>query len=200
MGSIASRLEEKQRSAAIEGKLVDLRQAMRVRDMEVAMRIAATRDRLCWLAAYYSLVLSFAGARHASMHRRGVPMHFDNFFLPLPIAFTLMPPVLFMYQLDFALQPTSVFGFRIGGKANRLAEEANRIREGVRHCWFGHPWLPEVDDGELWIHRPVCLPLAFEEAYRRQRAQGAALRAARGLAPAAEPHWAYFAELCRQDE
>ena len=86
------------------------------------MQIASTRDRLCFIAGYYSFVALVTVIRKIDMHRRGVPLHFDNFFLPLNITFICVPPFLFTYQLDLALSPCTIFGLPIGGKANRLAE------------------------------------------------------------------------------
>ena len=60
----------------------------------------------------------------------------------LELRFFCMPPFLFTYQLDLALQPCNIWGFPFGGKANRIAEEAIRIREGVSHHWFGCRYLP----------------------------------------------------------
>ena len=64
-----------------------------------------------------------------------------------------MPPFLFTYQLDLALPSASV-AF-LGGKANRIAEEAQRIRQGSQHHWFGCkylPWAPRcfVEKGDVW--------------------------------------------------
>ena len=54
-----------------------------------------------------------------------------------------MPPFLFTYQLDLALHPLRLpGGLHLGGKANRIAEEANRIRLGRKHHWFGCEYLP----------------------------------------------------------
>ena len=53
-----------------------------------------------------------------------------------------MPPFLFTYQLDLALHPIRVSSLQLGGKANRIAEEANRIRLGRKHHWFGCEYLP----------------------------------------------------------
>mmetsp|Transcript_48594 Transcript_48594/g.138880 ORF Transcript_48594/g.138880 Transcript_48594/m.138880 type:complete len:200 (+) Transcript_48594:90-689(+) len=194
MGSVVSSLEERQRSLFLDGKLADIKQAKKVRDMELSARIAATRDRLCWIGAYYGFVACVSVSRHVCLHRAGVRLHFDNFFLPLNVAFVCAPPFLFAYQLDLALPPRALAGLPLGGKANRIADEAARIREGSVHRWFGSPWLPLVDDGSLCIRRPLCLPLALEEAYRRERARTARERAARGLDRGGE--WAHFEEAC----
>ena len=70
-----------------------------------------------------------------------------------------MPPFLFTYQLDLALHPIRLGGLQLGGKANRIAEEANRIRLARKHHWFGceylpwAPWKVEGVDGDgvmLW--------------------------------------------------
>ena len=53
-----------------------------------------------------------------------------------------MPPFLFTYQLDLALHPMRLGGLHLGGKANRIAEEANRIRLSRKHHWFGCEYLP----------------------------------------------------------
>lgn len=57
-----------------------------------------------------------------------------------------MPPFLFTYQLDLAMHPTTVpfLGVALGGKANRIAREANEIRQGTRHHWFDCEYLPWV--------------------------------------------------------
>lgn len=60
----------------------------------------------------------------------------------LELRFFCIPPFLFTYQLDLALHPCNIWGFPFGGKANRIAEEAIRIREGVAHHWFGCRYLP----------------------------------------------------------
>lgn len=66
-----------------------------------------------------------------------------------------MPPFLFTYQLDLALHPMRLGGLQLGGKANRIAEEANRIRQGRKHHWFGceylpwAPWLKNVESGMM---------------------------------------------------
>eukprot|EP00930_Biecheleria_cincta_P013169 TRINITY_DN11886_c0_g1_i2.p1 TRINITY_DN11886_c0_g1~~TRINITY_DN11886_c0_g1_i2.p1 ORF type:complete len:216 (+),score=31.89 TRINITY_DN11886_c0_g1_i2:49-648(+) len=190
MGSWASRLEERYKDSLLDGRLADIKQAKKTRDIETSLKIAATRDRLCWIAGYYGFMGLMSLARHASLHRRGIPMHWDNFFLPLNVAVICMPPFLFTYQLDLALSPTIVLGMPIGGKANRLAEEAARIRAGAQHRWFDQWWLPDVDDSTLSIHRPVCLPPILEASYQRERARSAKATAARGLPE--EPDWAYF--------
>jgi hypothetical protein len=68
-----------------------------------------------------------------------------------------MPPFLFTYQLDLALHPMRLggLGLQLGGKANRIAEEANRIRLGRKHHWFGceylpwAPWWKDVESGMM---------------------------------------------------
>mmetsp|Transcript_28147 Transcript_28147/g.66550 ORF Transcript_28147/g.66550 Transcript_28147/m.66550 type:complete len:200 (-) Transcript_28147:6-605(-) len=195
MGSLLSTIEQRQRVAALDSKLADVKQVKKTRDLELALRIASTRDRLCWVAGYYSFVAFVSCCRHANMHFRGVHFHFDNFFLPLNITFMCLPPFLFGYQLDLALSPRTLLGLPIGGKANRIAEEAERIRQGSVHQWFNKTWLPQVDDSTLAIHRPICLPPTFEAAYARERVRTNDARAARGLAP--EKPWAYFEEGCK---
>ena len=78
---------------------------------------------------------------------------------PLSISFNArffcMPPFLFTYQLDLALHPMRLGGLQLGGKANRIAEEANRIRQGRKHHWFGceylpwAPWWKNVESGMM---------------------------------------------------
>ena len=105
-----------------------------------------------------------------------------------------MPPFLFTYQLDLAMHPTNIFGMQFGGKANRIAEEAAKIRDGASHHWFDWNYLPWVDDGSLFIHRAICLPLTLEAAYHRDRALSKKAREANGLP--VEPDWAYFSKRC----
>lgn len=189
-------LEERLRSGVLASKLADIKQAKKSKDLEVAVRIATTRERLCWIGAYYAFVGGMSLARSMSMRWRGVRLHWDNAFLPLNIVFFCMPPFLFTYQLDLALHPMRLggLGLQLGGKANRIAEEANRIRLGRKHHWFGCEYLPWVDDQTLWIHKPICLPLTLEAAYHRERA--ASLRAQRAKGLEAEADWAYFMPRC----
>uniref|UniRef100_A0A7S1WHF7 Uncharacterized protein n=1 Tax=Alexandrium catenella TaxID=2925 RepID=A0A7S1WHF7_ALECA len=194
MGSLLSKVEERQRVAALDSKLADVKQAKKTRDLDLSLRIASTRDRLCFVAGYYAFVAFMSCCRHLSMHRRGIHFNFDNFFLPLRVTVICLPPFVFGYQLDLALSPRTVFGLPIGGKANRISEEAERIRQGSVHHWFEKSWLPEVDDSTLAIHRPICLPPTFEAAYARERARTEEARAARGL-PSEKP-WAFFEEAC----
>ncbi|CAK9101669.1 unnamed protein product [Durusdinium trenchii] len=166
--------------------------------MELAMRIATTRERLCWIGMYYSFVGIVSLARSMSMRWRGIQLHWDNAFLPLNIAFFCMPPFLFTYQLDLAMHPTSVLGIHFGGKANRISEEAIRIRDGASHHWFSCKYLPWVDDGSLFIHKPICLPLTLEAAYHRERALSNKAQSAKGLQPEAD--WAYFSQRCQLEQ
>ncbi|CAE8642445.1 unnamed protein product [Polarella glacialis] len=158
------------------------------------MKIAATRDRLPFIAGYYGLILLASSARHASMHRRGVHLTWDNFFLPLNGVFTCIPPFLFTYQLDLALPPMTVLGVPIGGKVNRLAEEAERIRSGTTHRWFDCKLFPEVDDSTCYINKPLCLPPTLEAAYKRERLRSTKALAEKALPPEAE--WAVFQDGC----
>ena len=108
--------------------------------------------------------------------------------------FFCMPPFLFTYQLDLAMHPTRLFGVPFGGKANRIAEEALQIRDGARHHWFQQPFLPCVEDESLWIHKKICLPLALEAAYHRERAASNRMHDEKGLR--GEPDWAFFQQRC----
>eukprot|EP00928_Gymnodinium_smaydae_P071750 TRINITY_DN55249_c0_g1_i1.p2 TRINITY_DN55249_c0_g1~~TRINITY_DN55249_c0_g1_i1.p2 ORF type:complete len:212 (+),score=39.33 TRINITY_DN55249_c0_g1_i1:58-636(+) len=192
MGSALSHIENRQRQAALDARLADVKQAKRLRDLQVATQIASTRDRLLWVAGYYSTMLAMSLVRHVALHRRGVSFHFDNFFLPLNVAIICAPPWLVGYQLDLALPESVVPGLPLGGKATRLQEETLRIRDGLRHRWFDHPWLPEVDDAQLAMHRPVRLPATLAASYAREREATNSARAARGLQP--EPEWGTFEE------
>ncbi|OLP91644.1 putative folate-biopterin transporter 2 [Symbiodinium microadriaticum] len=194
MGAAVSLLEDRIRSGLLDSRLADIKQTKKTREMELALRIATTRERLLWVAAYYAFVGGVSLARSATLRWQGIRLHWDNAFLPLNITFFCMPPFLFTYQLDLALAPAELWGLKVGGKANRIAEEALAIREGRRHRWFSCPYLPEVDDATLWIHKPVCLPVVFEHAYHRERALSNKAREAKGLSP--EPDWAYFQQRC----
>ncbi|CAE7662653.1 unnamed protein product, partial [Symbiodinium sp. CCMP2456] len=180
MGAAVSLLEDRIRSGLLDSRLADIKQTKKTREMELALRIATTRERLLWVAAYYAFVGGVSLARSATLRWQGIRLHWDNAFLPLNITFFCMPPFLFTYQLDLALAPAQLWGLPVGGKANRISEEALAIREGCRHRWFSCPYLPEVDDGTLWIHKPVCLPVVFEHAYHRERALSNKAREAKG--------------------
>ena len=88
----------------------------------------------------------------------------------------------------------SILGVAFGGKANRIAEEALQIRAGSRHHWFQNTFLPQVDDQHLFIHKKICLPLALEAAYHRERAASNKLHDEKGLQR--EPDWAFFQQRC----
>mmetsp|Transcript_43578 Transcript_43578/g.120573 ORF Transcript_43578/g.120573 Transcript_43578/m.120573 type:complete len:188 (+) Transcript_43578:98-661(+) len=161
MGSLASRLEDRQRNAALAARIADARQQKHVRDVQQSMQVALVRDRVLWITTYYATVLCVSGLRHLIMHRRGVRFTFDNFFLPLNVVVVLIPPFALGYQLDFVH----------ASKANRVAEEAARIRAGDPHHWFGHPLLPVARrDAELWFNQPLLLPAALQPAYRKYMA------------------------------
>mmetsp|Transcript_70771 Transcript_70771/g.133695 ORF Transcript_70771/g.133695 Transcript_70771/m.133695 type:complete len:189 (-) Transcript_70771:102-668(-) len=158
MGSLASRLEEKQREAVLMQRVADLRQQKIVRDTTQSMTIASVRDRILWITAYYSTVGLLSGLRHVAMHRRGVHFTFDNFFLPLNAVFVCIPPFALGYQVDFAYFD----------KANRLAAEAAKIRAGEPHHWFGNAWLPVArHDADFWFNQPMVLPANLQPAYKK---------------------------------
>ncbi|CAJ1333107.1 unnamed protein product [Effrenium voratum] len=193
---LAASLEEKLRGGVLDSKLADIKQAKRLRDLELATRIASTRERLCWIGAYYGLVGVVSLARSATLRWQNVRLHWDNAFLPLNVVFLCMPPFVSGYQLDLAMHPISLMGYQVGGKANRIAEEAMRIRNGEAHHWFNCRYLPWVEDSTCVLQQPVCLPAVLEPAYHRERLMANRARHAKELPP--EPEWAYFAKRCAE--
>lgn len=188
---LSQSIESKTREVLTTQRLLDVKQKKRERDITQSMQMAATRDRLCWIAGYYATVAVVSVARHGYMHRKGIHLTWDNFCLPLNQVLICIPPFLFGYQVDYALF----------NKGERIAAEAARIREGKQHRWFGNEWLPESSAGSLlgfeipndsdrWFNQPLELPQALEPSYGRIMAEADEARAAAGEPPA--PRWARF--------
>jgi len=177
---LAHSVESKTKEVLATQRLLDLKQKKRERDITQSMQLAATRDRLLWIGGYYAFVGLLSISRHAWMHRRRIPITWDNFFTPLNQAFLCLPPFLFGYQLDYACF----------GKGERIAAEAARIREGTSHRWFDSPWLPMTDDAGRWFNQPLDLPRTLEPTYGALMEAADAERAAAGQPPA--PRWARF--------
>jgi hypothetical protein len=100
---VTSSIEARTKEVLLAQRVLDLKQKKRERDIQQSMQVAATRDRLLWVGGYYTLMGLLAGARHLAGHRRGVKFTWDTFFLPLNQAVVCLPPILFGYQLDYAL-------------------------------------------------------------------------------------------------
>eukprot|EP00747_Dinoflagellata_sp_TGD_P168758 gnl/TRDRNA2_/TRDRNA2_195908_c0_seq1.p1 gnl/TRDRNA2_/TRDRNA2_195908_c0~~gnl/TRDRNA2_/TRDRNA2_195908_c0_seq1.p1 ORF type:complete len:189 (-),score=16.15 gnl/TRDRNA2_/TRDRNA2_195908_c0_seq1:58-624(-) len=181
MGSVFSRVEAAQRDAALLAKVSDARQQKVVRDTEQSMRVALVRDRILWVTAYYGAVGLVSAMRHLAMHRRGIHFTFDNFFLPLNVVVVIIPPFALGYQIDYAYYD----------KANRIAEEAKRIRSGDAHHWFGHPWLPIArSDADMWFNQPMVLPAMLKPAYSKYMTELNRLQNEAGEPPMKD--WAVF--------
>ena len=91
-----------------------MRQQKNQRDMEIATRIAMTRDRVMWMSGAVAVVAT------AGIVKRQVPTQ----FIP-PVAITTS----ILYQTDMAW----------GSKLNRIKDEALVIRSDEKGWWFNEP-------------------------------------------------------------
>ena len=61
----------------------DIKQAKKSKDLEVAVRIATTRERLCWIGAYYAFDAWHVGREENDGDQQGIarinPVNFPNF-------------------------------------------------------------------------------------------------------------------------
>ena len=152
--------------------------------MQQSMQLAATRERLLWIAAYYSTFAALSRTRLAVLRRAlpaGATIGWDQRFLLVNQLLICMPPFMAGYQLDYALF----------SKSDKIYAEAESIRnaEGP-HRWFGQAMLPSSDDRELWFNQPVQLPSAMRPAYEKMKRASDAELAKRGLP--AKRDWARF--------
>eukprot|EP00658_Telonema_sp_P-2_P083636 TRINITY_DN9111_c0_g1_i4.p1 TRINITY_DN9111_c0_g1~~TRINITY_DN9111_c0_g1_i4.p1 ORF type:complete len:105 (-),score=38.47 TRINITY_DN9111_c0_g1_i4:32-346(-) len=66
MGLVSS-VEAKTKEVLAMQRVMDLKQKKRERDMEQSMKLAATRDRILWVAGYYAVLGLLAGTRHLTL-------------------------------------------------------------------------------------------------------------------------------------
>jgi len=121
VNSIFSRVEEKQKEAAVKNILFQLKLEKKKRDYMIATKMATTRDRVKWMTAFYLVMggVSFGRMIHL---RKFTP-------LPLNVVPFVLVPFLVAYQFDFAY----------GSKANRIDREARVILNEEEGHWFNEP-------------------------------------------------------------
>lgn len=96
MGNLTSNfvndIEKRQRNAALEVQIMQIRQQKKERDNLIASRIATTRERVWWLASFYGALGTVSFTRMIILRR----------IAPIPI--DLLPfvavPFIFAYQFD----------------------------------------------------------------------------------------------------
>ena len=135
---VTSSIEARTRELLLTQRILDLKQKKRERDIQQSMQVAATRDRLLWVGGYYTLMGLLAGARHLAGHRRGVKFTWDTFFLPLNQAVVCLPPILFGYQLDYALFDKVCSPWRRVDKTHPNSRTSTRCRTAVRRGSASH--------------------------------------------------------------
>jgi hypothetical protein len=174
-------VKEQVREANLLSRCADLKQKKAERDIQASMRLALARDRLVFYSSFLAFMLPVSIARNLILRRSGRPHRFpDDWLLPLQFVPTCMAPWMLAYQIDYTYLD----------KANRVAKEAESIRAGTEHHWFGQAWLPKSTDAEQWFNLPLALPESLRPAYVRMTSEGNLKRAERGLGPDAE--WAAF--------
>eukprot|EP01129_Flabellula_baltica_P012967 TRINITY_DN5949_c0_g1_i1.p1 TRINITY_DN5949_c0_g1~~TRINITY_DN5949_c0_g1_i1.p1 ORF type:complete len:162 (-),score=19.91 TRINITY_DN5949_c0_g1_i1:14-439(-) len=111
----------------IKTRLLDIRQKKQERDFQIAWRMATTRERVYWLAGFYTTMGVVSMAK----------MIYQRRIEPLPLSFLpyVLVPFVFFYQLDFAY----------GTKSERLKVMTDKILNEEPHHWFNQPIeLPDL--------------------------------------------------------
>ncbi|KAJ3105525.1 tRNA-splicing endonuclease subunit sen54 [Phlyctochytrium planicorne] len=115
VSSVAEPIVEKQKMA----KVMEMRQGKMQRDMQMAIQIAMTKDRVYWM-------LGFAGAMGTvGLVRKTMKA---SPVMPLPLIPGLIFTTVVLYQADMVW----------GNKMNRIKDEADLIRSDSRF-WFNQP-------------------------------------------------------------
>ncbi|KNC96643.1 uncharacterized protein SPPG_07856 [Spizellomyces punctatus DAOM BR117] len=126
VSSITSPAIDKAKDALMMQQVAAIKQNKEQRDRQLAMNIAATRDRVYWMSGTAVTIIGLAGLQKAMGRKPALAI--------LPVtAFT----ALVAYQVDLAW----------GTKINRLSREVQAIR-AEPNWWFNEPLdLPPVMRG-----------------------------------------------------
>ncbi len=111
---------EKQKELALKQRLLDMKQAKKVRDFTQAMQVATVRDRVYWMTAFYITMGAVSVARMAILKEIST--------LPLRNVPFVLVPFMIGYQIDYAF----------GTKGNRVYSTAQEILKDESY-WFNQP-------------------------------------------------------------
>ena len=121
VNSTMAMVAEKQKEIAQKQQVMQFKKMKNRRDMELATRMAMTRDRVIWMSSFVAFMGTLATVRSIAHKRFSSP--------PLASIPVVAVSFLIAYQMDFAY----------GTKSERVQKEAHKILKEELHHWFHQP-------------------------------------------------------------